>query len=1729
METIADGKVIIEIDAESKGFESGLESAQKAASQLANNELRSVETAANAVSAAFQSTASAATAAGSTCEGSLRGVETVLKNDATAAGVMADALKENAGAVEDAADAVRDADDAIQDETRSTEENTDSTEENTKSREENRDSTEEESDSTEKNTKSTEANTKAKELATKAIKAVVAAAAALGTAMAAGATAAVAAGSAYETAFAKTATIMDTNVVSAEAMSAAIIDLSNETGAAAKELSGSVYDAISATGDTANAVSLVADASKLATAGFAEQGDALGVLTTIMNSYGMEASQAKSISDSLIQTQNLGVTTVGQLSKSMGKAIATASAYSIDLYNLESAYVSLTKAGISTEESTTYLASMFNELGDAGSEVAKIIRDETGMSFGQLMQSGASLADVLDILLVSVNGDKEALANLWGSAEAGKASMAIAGQGVDTFNSNLENLRNSAGTTEKAYETMTQTLGYQTDLLKTRITNLGTTIYGYFDDSLTEGVSSLSDAFLTLTESVTDGELSDEMEQIGAGFADLIESGAELAADVLPAVVDGLAFLVEHGDSAVTMLGGAVAAYGAYQVATTAATNATAILNATIAISPWGAAAAGIVALTAAVVGLGTAIHNATDPVVQIKKHLEDLADAQNRFSDAENITGLCTRYEELRAKTADTSLSSEELSAVQKELAEVRAALSEATNGAISAEGDYSDALDETVGIQKELAEAEKNRANQEIYTQLVKGSKDYQKSLQEQREKQNEIAKAEEKVENYTARLSAAVTQYSAEIEASGKAAFSTSLEMEDAATCADGATESYNALVAELAEMQAATTEYEHSLISLVQDGFLNANDAAALLGISEDALARMMTAYWNETHQASTGTQALAEEHLEAAQAAKEQADAEAEATSAIWDIASAAVDARVSGGDLRAEYEDLSAQLEELRDDGDETAIMWAEQKLKMLEIAATNQELSESYSYLAEMTGYSLSSVSAWLIDSGLTADEWASQVNSAKDSVINGFQELDTSLDMSLQDMAASLRSNIDAYTNWNSNIQTLMSAAVATGSQSAIDFVMYMQEMGIGAADQVQMMVEDIDGTMATFPGLFEEATAAGMTEVYNGIEGGKAKAASAASGMMDGVVTEVESADTESAGAEVGSGAASGIESQQGSVEASAQVLVDSAISTFTNASGDFEAAGTDSGTQIKIGLLLQKESVTAAAQALADGVNTAWTNTAKAFQESGSAADENIASGIDANADAVSSAAGELAQGAVSAINGIDWTSVGYNMAAGIASGIRSGRSGVVNAAVDVVNAAVSAAKSAADINSPSKVMEDEVGFQMTAGVATGMVNSEAVKALEQSAGTITDIVSDQLSGLNDSITDIQAAQKRRAAEKELRDYEESLAELRQKYAEAELEERADIQKQIDEKQADWDEKRLKEQEAAQIESMKSQIEYLEEWQKAYEDAMADYQDSYQEAYNGIMQQQASMAGKLADFGSLYSYNDSGSLRLGDLEQQTLAIEEYGEMLEQLQERGISDDLMQEILGLDIKDAWNYGSRLLGLSDDSYAQYMESWAKKQETAAAIAERFYSDDLDALNTEYVEKIPEVLDGLKDQIGDLGTESAMALAEAFEAQKGTIADAFLSTINAAYSLASYSIGVPVESPTVTVPTSTSADALLAQTRAAVQPTVDTAFAQQHVTNITNYDRSISAGQENTSEQISLLRRIAEGVNSEGTVVNLTFPDGTKLASYMFQPLANYAKANGTPIINPS
>lgn len=285
--------------------------------------------------------------------------------------------------------------------------------------------------------------------------------------------------SSFEDAMAKVSTIAETTEVPLEDLKASILDLSDETGIAATDIAENVYNAISAGQKTGDAVNFVSNATKLAKAGFTDSSSALDILTTAMNAYGMEAEEVNRVSDLLIQTQNLGKTTVGELSSSMGKVIPTAKANNVEIDQLCAGYAILTANGIATAESTTYMNSMLNELGKGGTKVDKILRENTGQSFAELSQSGKSVGDVLQILNDYAEKTGVSFSDLWGSAEAGKAGLVLLGDGADSFNGKLAEMNNATGATDSAFEKLDTTsykIQKSINQLKNTAISLGTTL-----------------------------------------------------------------------------------------------------------------------------------------------------------------------------------------------------------------------------------------------------------------------------------------------------------------------------------------------------------------------------------------------------------------------------------------------------------------------------------------------------------------------------------------------------------------------------------------------------------------------------------------------------------------------------------------------------------------------------------------------------------------------------------------------------------------------------------------------------------------------------------------------------------------------------------------------------------------------------------------------------------------------------------------------------------------------------------------------------------------------------------------------------------------------------------------------------------------------------------------------------------------------------------------------------
>lgn len=96
------------------------------------------------------------------------------------------------------------------------------------------------------------------------------------------------------------------------------------------------------------------------------------------------------------------------------------------------------------------------------------------------------------------------------------------------------------------------------------------------------------------------------------------------------------------------------------------------------------------------------------------------------------------------------------------------------------------------------------------------------------------------------------------------------------------------------------------------------------------------------------------------------------------------------------------------------------------------------------------------------------------------------------------------------------------------------------------------------------------------------------------------------------------------------------------------------------------------------------------------------------------------DTINAAVGTFVRDIVTKVSGVisslatEAAKIGSAIAAGIVNGIKSGAASVIGAILGVVNDAIAAAKKLLGIASPSKLFADQIGYQMSAGMAAGIV-------------------------------------------------------------------------------------------------------------------------------------------------------------------------------------------------------------------------------------------------------------------------------------------------------------------------------------------------------------------------------------------------------------------------------
>lgn len=160
------------------------------------------------------------------------------------------------------------------------------------------------------------------------------------------------------------------------------------------------------------------------------------------------------------------------------------------------------------------------------------------------------------------------------------------------------------------------------------------------------------------------------------------------------------------------------------------------------------------------------------------------------------------------------------------------------------------------------------------------------------------------------------------------------------------------------------------------------------------------------------------------------------------------------------------------------------------------------------------------------------------------------------------------------------------------------------------------------------------------------------------------------------------------------------------------------------------------------------------------------------------------------------------------------------------------------------------------------------------------------------------------------------------------------------------------------------------------------------------DQANETYARLNAEQDALASVMAN---INKGGKDGS-QLSSLQSQIDTLDKYKGSLDALKERGISNDLIQQVVDMNPDDAIAYAEELLSLSDEKWEEYNALWAEKQQKAAKIAEDYYKEEMDALETEYSDQLQKGMDGLKDITFSSGQTMVQSLIAGMKSQESAL-----------------------------------------------------------------------------------------------------------------------------------
>lgn len=406
--------------------------------------------------------------------------------------------------------------------------------------------------------------------------------------------------------------------------------------------------------------------------------------------------------------------------------------------------------------------------------------------------------------------------------------------------------------------------------------------------------------------------------------------------------------------------------------------------------------------------------------------------------------------------------------------------------------------------------------------------------------------------------------------------------------------------------------------------------------------------------------------------------------------------------------------------------------------------------------------------------------------------------------------------------------------------------------------------------------------------------------------------------------------------------------------------------------------------------------------------------------------------------------------------GINAVSGFIRGLQnSEKKGLIGiASRSLGNAALQALNQALDEHSPSKETEksgkyfDEgfaIGIEKNENIILDVINGLGEKSLEQlerlssealqeakakaaDYKELGELYSDSyLSGLEELFEGATELIKE-GIDREIEAFEKAMQEetnVRVEALEAQIEALEEKKTKANEEQIKQQKKQLQKEIEIVKESSKEQIKAnKQKWQEiekaqeqaiktAYsniEDVLEERIDSvtskFQKQYDEITSQKEAMESKLSSYGNLFEYDEEGKIVLNDIEQIRQGVQDYYEALDELKQKGASEDFLKEVLSYDIEDATKYIDELTSMSGTQLEQYLSDWEELQSLKMEGAKEQFESQYREVQRGFTLAVEEMNKEIPQLLLSVMEESLVGLKEDMPKEYGALYEKLLEEI---------------------------------------------------------------------------------------------------------------------------